>query len=373
MPNVVRLEYPDLSTELAPNEIIFTGDRLEIFVQEDQRSFTEVESGDTPVSITGGNSDDTIVGGAGDDTIVGGTGDDVIEGGAGIDIITAGPGDDLVRIGLRDTVFLGDGEDRILVDYLDEFNLETLPNIADFQSGEDLISIFGVENSVECAVYDIVTGVLFLDDLEVVQLDEGLIIEEGDVTLNGQILPFGNPDSGDKNPDSNSSGITVYRFFDPTSGGHFYTVDEIEKNFVLENLANYTFEGESYKAYDPTIYDPTICDLTIYDPTIYDPIIADGAEQVYRFFNPSTGVHLYTTSEIERDSVIENLDNFTYEGAKFYAFENPVEGSIPVYRFYEPTLGVHFYTPSEFEKDSVIENLDNYNFEGIAYYAMPLE
>ena len=350
MPNVVRVEYPDLSTELAPNEFTVTGDRLEVFVREDQRSIAEVESGDTPVSITGGSLDDTIVGGAGNDTIVGGLGDDNITGGAGIDFIDAGLGDDVVKIGPGDTVSLGDGTDRILVDYPDEFNSETLPNIDDFHPGEDSINVFEVENSVKVAAYDIGTGVLFLDDLEVVQLDEGLILEEGDVTLAGMDLPIRNFNSSEI---FNSSGITVYRFFDPTSGGHFYTVDEIEKNFVLENLANYTFEGETYKTYDPRI--------------------ADGAEEVYRFFNPSTGVHLYTTSEIERDSVIENLDNFTYEGVKFFAFENQVEGSIPVYRFYEPTLGVHFYTPSEFEKDSVIENLDNYNFEGIAYYAMPLD
>ena len=342
MSNTVKIEYRDLSTELVPHEIIATGDRLEVFVQEDQRSFVEVESGDTPVSITGGNLDDTILGGAGDDTIVGGTGDDNITGGAG---------DDLVKIGFGDTVSLGAGTDRILIDISQESDSDQPSIISDFQSGEDSISIFGVENSVEFAIYDIETGVLFLDDLEVVQLDEGLILEEGDVTLDGQNLPFRNSDSSDEN--FNSSGITVYRFFDPTSGGHFYTVDEIEKNFVLENLDNYTFEGATYKTYDPTT--------------------VDGAEEVYRFFNPSTGVHLYTTSEVERDDVIERLDNFTYEGAKFYAFENPVEGSIPVYRFYEPTLGVHFYTPSEFEKDSVMENLDNYNFEGIAYYALPLD
>ncbi len=344
MPNVVRVEYPDLSTELAPNEFTVTGDRLEIFVREDQRSYAEVESGDTPVSITGGSLDDTIMGGAGNDTIVGGAGNDNITGGAGIDNIAGGPGDDVLKIGLRDIVSLGEGADRVLIDHPDEFNSDTLPTITDFDPREDSISIFGVENSAEVPVYDIETGVILLDSLEVVRLPERLIPDEDDVELTGNDLPISI---------LNSSETTVYRFFDPTSGGHFYTVDENEKNFVQENLDNYTFEGETYKTYDPTT--------------------GGEAEEVYRFFNPSTGVHLYTTSEIERDSVIENLDNFTYEGAKFYAFENQVEGSIPIYRFYEPTLGVHFYTPSEFEKDSVIENLDNYNFEGIAYYGMPLE
>ena len=360
MPNVVRVEYPDLSTELVPNEFTVTGDRLEVYVREDQRSIAEVKSGDAPVSITGGSLDDTIIGGAGNDnivggagndnivsgagndTIVGGAGNDTIVGGAGDDVVKIGFGDDGPKIGFGDTISLGDGRDRILIDHPQD--ADESPTVDDFKLGEDSISIFGVENSAEVPVYDMGSGVIFLDSREVVQLDEGLILSADDVDVPGNDLPPSILKSNE---------ITVYRFFDPTSGGHFYTVDENEKNHVLENLDNYTFEGETYKTHDPTT--------------------GGEAEEVYRFFNPSTGVHLYTTSEVERDSVIENLDNFTYEGAKFYAFENPVEGSMPVYRFYEPTLGVHFYTPSEFEKDSVIENLDNYDFEGIAYYAMPLE
>lgn len=343
MSSVVRVEYLDLSTELVPNEFTVTGDSLEVFTREDQRSIAEVEAGDSPVAITGGSLSDTIVGGVGDDTIMGGDGDDNITGGTGNDNIMGGAGDDVLKIGLGDSVSTGEGTDRILVDLPEEFNPTDLPTVTDFQPGEDEIAIFDVDNQAEAPVYDQETGVLFLDSLEVVQLDAGLLLGEDDVEISGNDLPVSLLNSGE---------TTVFRFFDSSSGGHFYTVDEFEKEFVEENLDNYAFEGESYETMDPTTG-------------------AEG-EEVYRFFNPTTGVHLYTTSEIERDSVLENLDNFVFEGAKFYAFETQVDGSIPVYRFYEPTLGVHFYTPNEFEKDSVIENLDNYDFEGIAYYAMPL-
>ncbi|MDJ0592621.1 MAG: hypothetical protein QNJ72_21960 [Pleurocapsa sp. MO_226.B13] len=50
----------------------------------------------------------------------------------------------------------------------------------------------------------------------------------------------------------------------------------------------------------------------------------------------------------------------------------PQVGTVPIYRFYEPTIGVHFYTPNEGEKIFVEENLSNYNYEGIAYYAFPI-
>lgn len=344
MSSVVRVEYLDLSTELVTNEFSVTGDSLEVFTREDQRSVVQVEAGDSPVSITGGSLDDTIVGGVGNDTINGGEGNDNIEGGVGKDDIMGGPGNDTFKIGLGDIVTTGEGTDRILFTLPQEFNSEELPVITDFEPGEDEVAVFGVDNSAEVPVYDRESGVLFLDGLEVVELGEDLRLGEDDIEITGNDFPVSQ---------INSSETTVFRFFNTSFGGHFYTVDQNERNFVEENLDNYTFEGETYKTINPTSI--------------------EGGEEVYRFFNSQTGVHLYTTSEIERDSIIENLDNFTYEGATFYAFETEVEDSIPVYRFYEPTLGVHLYTPDEIEKNSVMENLDNYDFEGIGYYAMPLE
>ena len=148
------------------------------------------------------------------------------------------------------------------------------------------------------------------------------------------------------------TGQIVYRFFNPTLGGHLYTVDVIERDFIVDNLDNYNYEGASYKAADP---------------------LTGSTVSVYRFFNPSIGVHLYTINEVEKDFVLDNLDNYVFEGAKFSAYQESVGDTVPIYRFYEPSLGVHFYTPNEVEKDFVIDNLDNYNFEGIAYYANPVD
>lgn len=147
-------------------------------------------------------------------------------------------------------------------------------------------------------------------------------------------------------------GEEVYRFFMPSLGGHFYTSDETEKNYVIDNLSNYQYEGESYQAVN---------------------LEADEAESVYRFFNSQTGFHLYTTDEAEKEYISDNLDHFSYEGIVFHAYETQISGSIPIYRFYEPTLGTHFYTEDETEMMSVRENLTNYNYEGIAYYALPIE
>lgn len=93
---------------------------------------------------------------------------------------------------------------------------------------------------------------------------------------------------------------------------------------------------------------------------------------VYRLFNQDTGVHLYTISETERDAVTD-LSNFTFEGEAFYSYAVEVEGSIPIHRFYNQTTGAHFYTPSEVERETVATEFSNYQYEGIAYYAFPSE
>ena len=344
--STIRIVYPELATEDGPAEIFNEGDNLDVAVIEDQPAQVEV-TGDDPVAITGSRFPDTIIGGAGSDSI---------SGGEGADVIDSGPGNDVLDIGSGDTVSSGDGEDVFVFDLSQEMDPANPPEIVDL-APEDGFALTGTdtEDSVEAPVYDRETGVLLLGTEPLV--DVGTDIDPSTITFVPDPEEPADPDAPapvvPEAPSIVDSGdITVYRFYDGSKGVHFYTVDVVERDYVLNNLDNYDFEGESYST--------------------VDPITGEGAEEVYRFFNPTTGVHLYTTSEVERDSVRENLDNFTYEGVKFYAHETEAEGSMPVYRFYEPTLGVHFYTPNELEKDSVMENLDNYTYEGIAYYADPL-
>ncbi|MEL6581917.1 MAG: serine protease, partial [Cyanobacteria bacterium J06621_12] len=83
--------------------------------------------------------------------------------------------------------------------------------------------------------------------------------------------------------------------------------------------------------------------------------------------------YFYTTSEIERDAIVDNLNNFIFEDVAFSAFETNVAESIPVYRFYDSSTGIHFYTADETENSFVEDNLANYSSEGIAFYAQPWE
>lgn len=138
---------------------------------------------------------------------------------------------------------------------------------------------------------------------------------------------------------------------------------------------------------------------------------------IFRFFNTQTGVHFYTASTVERDSVIANLPHFSFEGEAFqvsstdltitpvhrflkndgthfytisdveratletsnpaYTYEGTAYRAArgqtethdtPLYRFFNTQTGTHFYTASAAERDNVIATLPQFSFEGIGYY-----
>ena len=157
----------------------------------------------------------------------------------------------------------------------------------------------------------------------------------------------------DVQPDLSPEGSTVYRFLNTDTGVHLYTSSEVERDAILENLPNYVSEGSAYVSVDPFTASP-------------EP------EQVYRFLNRDTGTHLYTVSDIERESVEQNLPNYNLETESFFAFAEQQPGTIPIYRFFNTGTGAHFYTPSETETEVVEQTLPNYQSEGIAYYTFPI-
>lgn len=90
---------------------------------------------------------------------------------------------------------------------------------------------------------------------------------------------------------------------------------------------------------------------------------------VFRFYNKQTGAHFYTASADERDQVIRTLSNFDYEGVAYKAYTSSENGAHEeLYRFFNKQSGTHFYTTSEAERDSIIATLPSYSFEGVAYY-----
>ncbi|ALN75649.1 hypothetical protein [Aureimonas sp. AU20] len=141
---------------------------------------------------------------------------------------------------------------------------------------------------------------------------------------------------------------SVYRFYNTEKGMHFYTSNVAERDSIAQNLFQYRYEGEAFDAATQSGANTT---------------------DVFRFFNRDTGAHFYTTNAAERDQVIRTLSNFNYEGVAYKAYTSSENGAHEeLYRFFNKQTGAHFYTTSEAERDSIVANLPNYSFEGVAYY-----
>ena len=352
----------------------------------DNEVFAGTEDSDL---LQGTNENDVLSGGIGDDTIFGLGGNDSISGGAGNDFIDGGNVADL-SVGGSDTLIGGEGDDAYFVslsagggtiiqdsagesDFIGIIAENTdLASLVDDTTLEDpaiygdsaitlstpQVGIIGLEQSGNDLIIDLNSdGIAETErDLTVVnffngtELGTGAVESIANITDTQNILALFNNEAGIDSEES--GGGAIYRFFNQDTGVHFYTASETERDAISAELTSFEYEGVSYNS--------------------VDPLTGSDAVSVYRFFNQDTGVHFYTASETERD-VVEQLDNFVFEGEAFSAYESEVEGSIPIYRFFNSVTGGHFYTPSATERDLVIDSLPDFQSEGIAYYALPAE
>ncbi|WCM93882.1 trypsin-like peptidase domain-containing protein [Acidovorax sp. NCPPB 2350] len=140
----------------------------------------------------------------------------------------------------------------------------------------------------------------------------------------------------------------VYRFYNRSTGAHFFTQSAGERDFVIQTYPAFSYEGVAFYAYA--------------GPTT-------GQSAVYRFFNTGTGAHFYTISQGERDFVQATYPAFRYEGPSWYAQTAAGSGSTAIYRFFNRSNGTHFYTISQAERDFVIATYPVYQYEGPVYYA----
>jgi photosystem II stability/assembly factor-like uncharacterized protein/tRNA U38,U39,U40 pseudouridine synthase TruA len=145
----------------------------------------------------------------------------------------------------------------------------------------------------------------------------------------------------------------VYRFYNLKMGVHFYTASASEMATVRDTLyRTYRLEGVAYN-------------LNTANPA--------NDTSLYRFYNIKKGVHFYTASEAEKANVIRTLSGtYRYEGVAYRVCATAVAGATPVYRFYNLKQGVHFYTASAAERDTVVRTLwSTYRLEGVGYYLAP--
>jgi hypothetical protein len=145
-----------------------------------------------------------------------------------------------------------------------------------------------------------------------------------------------------------TSRSAVYRFYNASTGAHFYTTSAAERDQVIATLKNFAYEGVAFYAYTSALN--------------------SGTSPVYRFYNRDSGSHFYTISAAEKDWVIATLKNYVYEGSAWNGQMTAGGTAVPIYRFFNPSRSTHFFTISETEKN-IVQTNPSYQFEGIAYYS----
>lgn len=93
----------------------------------------------------------------------------------------------------------------------------------------------------------------------------------------------------------------VYRFFNPLTGTHLYTINSDERDAVFTELPHYKFEGIAYYALNSSGTPPA------------------GGSTLQRFFNLQSRSHFYTADQSEFKSVFDQQASlgFKYDGQAF--------------------------------------------------------
>lgn len=263
-------------------------------------SFSSCNSMTNNISIARGVLIENACTGAGDDYLIGNDINNYLASGDGNDTLVAAAGNDTVDGGL--------GTDTLIL------NGSRVHFSAEYEVGTGIYSLTDTSGSLGFKLVSGVEQVVFDD--QSLQLD--LLVPE------------------------------VFRFYNATTGAHFYTASKIEADYVKKTLSVFDYEGPAFnKSVD----------------------VASDSINIFRFYNSATETHFYTGSEVERDAVIARFPTFHYEGVAYQAHGTEAAGTTELYRFYNFQTGTHFYTASQAEMESVRANLSGvFNFEGVAFF-----
>ena len=141
------------------------------------------------------------------------------------------------------------------------------------------------------------------------------------------------------------SGRTATKPTDPTREG--YTFGE------------WQLDGKAYDFSTPVTGNVTLKATWTED---VDPEPAVEGQTMHRLYNPNSGEHFYTSSELEYTNLVSL--GWHDEGVGWQA---PEKSNTPVYRLYNANGGEHHFTMSKVERDNLISL--GWNDEGIGWYS----
>lgn len=141
----------------------------------------------------------------------------------------------------------------------------------------------------------------------------------------------------------------AFRYYDTSTGNHFYTTSTSEKAQIDQTLPGFRYEGVQWSTPD------------------------QGADtvDVFRFFDMKTQDHFYTTSVYERDTIIQQSSRqYSYEGVAFEAYASAAgDGHVTLTRFYNQITGVHHLSANAEETASIASGAQGQGWvnEGAAF------
>ena len=134
---------------------------------------------------------------------------------------------------------------------------------------------------------------------------------------------------------------------------HVYGTADGEQSFLVDSSINVPFRGP-HTFTDDNDMTCNVCGADRSDPDD-EPTVP-----MYRMYNPNSGEHFYTGSEVERDNLV--AAGWNYEGVGFHI---PIYTGDPVYRIFQPSTGEHLYTMDQDEVDTLLAS--GWVYENVAW------
>jgi hypothetical protein len=185
-----------------------------------------------------------------------------------------------------------------------------------------------------------------------------------------------------------SGGTTVYRYYNPKNGDHMFTTStgEVGAPYLSEGPVFYFSSSPTLpvdRLYNPGNGDhffsrnmDEVDSVNCLNPRYHNDgatylansTSAGGDVPIFRLRNASTGRHLLTATDTERDAAITS-GQYVSEGTAFYAYASATGGHSPVYRlrYNGGYVNDYLYTSNAAERDYALAH--GYVSEGIAFYA----
>lgn len=172
------------------------------------------------------------------------------------------------------------------------------------------------------------------------------------------VYPYACYDANNSTAPGNTLCRPLYRLYNPRTNAYLLTPSDEEKRMAMDTSGGRT---------------PLKLESILGFVQQASPAPLGDQANVWRFYTPKNDDHFYTTQDAERSRIEQTAqqNNVYREGLVFNVYPivaTQPYGTMAIYRIYNTNTGVHIYTASEAEYNSLIANSSQYRDEGRVFY-----